>query len=29
LPWLARSAPRYARLAARIVRNALSNGGHS
>jgi len=29
LPWLARTAPRYARLAARIVRNALNNGGDS
>lgn len=29
LPWLARTAPRYARLAARIVRHALMNGGHS
>jgi hypothetical protein len=29
LPWLARTAPRYARLAALIVRTALSNGGHS
>jgi hypothetical protein len=29
LPWLARTAPRYARLAALIVRQALMNGGHS
>jgi hypothetical protein len=29
LPWLARTAPRYARLAARIVRYALMNGGDS
>jgi hypothetical protein len=29
LPWLARTAPRYARLAALIVRNALTDGGHS
>lgn len=29
LPWLARTAPRYARLAALIIRYALMNGGHS
>jgi hypothetical protein len=29
LPWLARTAPRYARLAALIVRYALMNGGDS
>ena len=29
LPWLARTAPRYARLAAHVVRQALMNGGNS
>lgn len=29
LPWLARTAPRYARLAALVVRNTLVNGGNT